>query len=70
MLGDPANTDRKLLTELFAQYGKELTRKDFQAWVFSNPYKFYTQANPNFFKGTAVEHKLAARSVPQAAAAE
>ncbi len=32
---------------------------DFKAWVFDNPYRFYTQANPDFFKGTAVERAAA-----------
>ena len=31
---------------------------DFKAYVFENPYKLYTEANPDFFKGTAVEAKL------------
>ncbi|MFO0128728.1 MAG: amidohydrolase, partial [Pseudanabaena sp.] len=31
---------------------------DFKAYVFSNPHKFYTQANANFFKGTQIEAKL------------
>lgn len=35
-----------------------ITEADFKAYVFSNPYKFYTQANPNFFKGTQIEAKL------------
>ncbi len=47
-----------------------LTEADFKAWVFGNPYKFYTEANPNFFKGTAVEAKLARGEQRAAAAAE
>ena len=35
-----------------------ISESDFKAWVFDNPYKLYTEANPNFFKGTAVEEKL------------
>ena len=35
-----------------------ISEDDFKAYVFGNPYKFYTQANPDFFKGTAVESKL------------
>ena len=35
-----------------------ISEADFKAYVFGNPYKFYTQANPDFFKGTAVESKL------------
>jgi hypothetical protein len=36
-----------------------LSAEDFKAFVFGNPYRFYTEANPNFFKGTQVESKLA-----------
>jgi hypothetical protein len=35
-----------------------LTEADFKAYVFENPYRLYTEANPEFFKGTAVEAKL------------
>jgi predicted TIM-barrel fold metal-dependent hydrolase len=35
-----------------------ISEADFKAYVFGNPYKFYTEANPDFFKGTAVESKL------------
>jgi hypothetical protein len=35
-----------------------LSEADFKAYVFENPYKLYTEANANFFKGTAVEAKL------------
>ena len=35
-----------------------LSEADFKDLVFTNPYKFYTEANPDFFKGTAVEAKL------------
>ena len=35
-----------------------ISEDDFKAYVFGNPYKFYTEANPDFFKGTAVESKL------------
>lgn len=34
---------------------------DFKAWVFDNPYKFYTEANATFFEGTAVGETLRAR---------
>ena len=47
-----------------------ITEADFKAWVFGNPYKFYTEANANFFKGTAVEAKLARGEQRAAAAAE
>lgn len=43
-----------------------LTEDDFRDLVFTNPYKLYSEANPDFFKGTAVESQLA----PLAAAAE
>jgi hypothetical protein len=32
-----------------------ITEADFKAWVFDNPYKLYTEANADFFKGTAIE---------------
>ena len=35
-----------------------ISEADFKAYVFANPYKFYTEANPDFFKGTAVESKV------------
>ena len=35
-----------------------ISEADFKAFVFGNPYKFYTEANPSFFEGTAVEAKL------------
>lgn len=35
-----------------------ISEADFKAWVFDNPYKLYTEANPAFFRGTAVEAKL------------
>jgi hypothetical protein len=35
-----------------------LTESDFKAFVFGNPYKFYSEANPSFFAGTQVEAKL------------
>lgn len=45
-----------------------ISEADFKAWTFSNPYKLYTEANPRFFEGTAVEEKLSAKH--RAAAAE
>jgi len=36
-----------------------ISEADFKAYVFENPYKLYTEANPNFFKGTEIESKLA-----------
>lgn len=35
---------------------------DFKAYVFENPYKLYTEANPDFFKGTVIEKQLTAKS--------
>ncbi|OKH46229.1 amidohydrolase [Calothrix sp. HK-06] len=35
-----------------------ISEADFKSYVFANPYKFYTEANPNFFKGTAIESKV------------
>lgn len=37
-----------------------LSAEDFKAFVFGNPHRFYTEANPDFFKGTVIEQKLAA----------
>jgi hypothetical protein len=44
-----------------------ITESDFKAWTFDNPYKLYTEANANFFKGTAVEAKLANKRATKAA---
>ena len=35
-----------------------ITKEDFKALVFDNPYRFYTANRPDFFAGTQVEHKL------------
>jgi predicted TIM-barrel fold metal-dependent hydrolase len=35
-----------------------ITEADFKAWTFDNPYKLYTEANADFFRGTQVEAKL------------
>lgn len=35
-----------------------ISEEDFKALVFGNPYRFYTEANPNFFAGTNIEKKL------------
>jgi amidohydrolase family protein len=35
-----------------------ISESDFKAWVFGNPYKFYTEANPRFFEGTRVADAL------------
>jgi len=39
-----------------------ISEADFHAWTFENPYKLYTEANPNFFAGTAVEARLARKT--------
>ena len=38
-----------------------LSEAEFKALVFGNPYRLYTEANADFFKGTAIERKLADR---------
>ncbi|EFA72213.1 Amidohydrolase 2 [Raphidiopsis brookii D9] len=35
-----------------------ISEDEFQSYVFRNPYKFYTQANPDFFRGTVIESKV------------
>ncbi|MFC4273979.1 amidohydrolase family protein [Achromobacter aloeverae] len=44
-----------------------ISAADFKAFVFGNPYRFYTEANPNFFAGTEVERKLTSAARKQAA---
>jgi predicted TIM-barrel fold metal-dependent hydrolase len=41
-----------------------ISEADFKAYVFSNPYKFYTEANPNFFEGTAIASLVKGESQP------
>ena len=36
-----------------------ISAADFRAFVFDNPHRFYTEANPRFFEGTEVGRKLA-----------
>ena len=36
-----------------------ISAQDFRAFVFENPVRFYTEANPRFFEGTEVGRKLA-----------
>jgi predicted TIM-barrel fold metal-dependent hydrolase len=43
-----------------------LSEQDFRSFVFGNPYKFYSEANPSFFKGTAVEALLAKHEIKAA----
>jgi Amidohydrolase len=40
---------------------KILSPEDFTAFVYGNPYRFYTEANPRFFDGTSIEHKRAVK---------
>jgi hypothetical protein len=50
---------RQVLAESYSLVEERLiTEGDFKAWVFDNPYKFYTEANPNFFEGSAVGELL------------
>jgi hypothetical protein len=50
-----------------------LSEPDFRDFVFANPVRFYTAANPEFFQGTQVEDeaaKLVAAERTKLAAAE
>jgi hypothetical protein len=50
---------RKVLAESWALVEQGVINEaDFKAWVFDNPYKFYTEANEKFFEGTAVGDKI------------
>src|SRR6185436_2832076 len=53
---------RQVLAESYSLVEQgAISEADFKAWVFDNPYKFYTEANQNFFEGTAVGETLRAR---------
>ncbi len=57
---DSGHWDVPDLTEVLAETWSlvergAITEADFRDVVFANPYKFYTEANPDFFKGTSVE---------------
>ena len=41
------------------------TEDDFRDFVFTNPVRFYTHGNPQFFAGTAVEARRAHRTAPE-----
>lgn len=43
-----------------------ISAADFKALVFGNPYRFYTEANPTFFRGTDIERKLAGKTAKAA----
>lgn len=67
---DVGHWDVPDLTEVLAESWQlveegVITEADFKAWTFDNPYKLYTEANPAFFKGTAIESRVK----PQAAVA-
>jgi len=36
-----------------------LSPEDFRDFTFANPVRFYTSANPKFFRGTAIESEAA-----------
>ena len=40
-----------------------ISEADFRSWVFENPYRFYTEANPDFFRGTRIETLLSGHQV-------
>jgi predicted TIM-barrel fold metal-dependent hydrolase len=64
---------RQVLAESYSLVEQgALTEADFKAWVFDNPYRLYTEANPKFFEGTAVGDKLRQHAIgrPQVIAAE
>lgn len=75
---DSGHWDVPDLTETLAESWQLVERgliseSDFKAFVFGNPYKFYAEANPSFFEGTAVEAKLKqskAKPRPQPVAAD
>jgi hypothetical protein len=35
-----------------------ISEQDFHDFVFANPVRLWTDMNPNFFRGTAVEHHV------------
>jgi predicted TIM-barrel fold metal-dependent hydrolase len=41
-----------------------LSEQDFRAFVYENPRRFYSEANPAFFKGTAIEEKPTQQKAP------
>lgn len=64
---------RQVLAESYSLVEQgAITEADFKAWVFDNPYRLYTEANPKFFEGTAVGDKLRQHAIgrPQVIAAE
>jgi hypothetical protein len=53
----PEQSDVLANTLALAEKGV-LTERDVRDLVFANPYKFYTDANPDFFKGTSIERAI------------
>jgi hypothetical protein len=52
---------REILVEAYELVEREiLGEEDFGDFVFTNPVRFYTSANPHFFRGTRVETEAAA----------
>jgi hypothetical protein len=61
---------REVLAESWALVQEGVIGEDdFRAWVCDNPYRLYTDANPDFFRGTAVEEKALATQRVRGAAA-
>jgi hypothetical protein len=51
---------REVLVEAFENVEKGwLSNADFEAFVFGNAARFYTDTNPDFFAGTVVEKAVA-----------
>jgi hypothetical protein len=49
----------EVLAEAYAPVEEEvMTDADFRDWVFTNPVTLWTGMNPDFFKGTVVEHEV------------
>jgi hypothetical protein len=46
-----------------------MTGADFRDFMFTNPVKFWGEANPNFFNGTRVEKEARALLSPASATA-
>lgn len=62
---DSGHWDVPELTETLSDTWKlvergALTEEDFRDLVFTHPLRFYTDSNPDFFKGTAIESAVAA----------
>ena len=62
-----AGTDDQTPPSLITFQCRIDSTKELDWEVFENPYKLYTEANPNFFAGTAIESQLAPRKGAAAA---